>query len=30
MNNLTLEDGQGLQQWSYNLTWTKEKTKWNG
>jgi hypothetical protein len=34
MNNLTLEDGHGLQQWSYDLAWTREKKKmfhvWNG
>jgi len=33
MNNLTLEDGHGLQQWSYDLAWTRGKKMfhvWNG
>jgi hypothetical protein len=30
MNHLTLENGHGLQQWSYDLAWTKKKENISG
>jgi hypothetical protein len=29
-NNLTLEDGHGLQQWSYDFAWTRGKKNVSG